>query len=424
MNRLDFSLPNFFRMQWANDESRKIWEPRIAKISSAWQEIELAKGAAIQFISIDNLIDYAKKLSKMGKIAFPVAKSGISSSGYVSKSEPVKNNQFEYRVAAISPEDIHKWANAKDDREIGELLGYPQCCIDFFDKYWNQDKYIDLTWPMVIDTPSNEVILQDVLPENNILLRWLGVRPVSHLPCSFYCAATREIAKDNIEAAGFGFKEEMKWMMELLSIPVNWSAIHGIGEVKTSLFRFCFNTDATGDKYSVSIVSDKKIDLEKGKDIWTDNGFSSLLAMDKAHYEINNFISSAIKDDDEVIDLGCGNGQLLLSLMQHKSIIPNGVDLSPIKISACRARMPKGEFHTMSIFSNYYWRKNYDLALLMPGRLNENSNPHLLIENLHSHVKRILLYTYDGTDPALYFKHFYDWTLVKSSPTMCLLERN
>jgi hypothetical protein len=48
-----------------------------------------------------------------------------------------------------------------------------------------------------------------------------------------------------------GFQQEMDWMHEILSWPVEWSALHGIAEIKTPVLKVSNNTDATAQKYVV-----------------------------------------------------------------------------------------------------------------------------------------------------------------------------
>jgi hypothetical protein len=57
-------------------------------------------------------------------------------------------------------------------------------------------------------------------------------------------------------AAENGFKEEMEWLRQILSWPVEWSALHGIAEIKTPLLKICTKTDATAGKSTVRWVGE------------------------------------------------------------------------------------------------------------------------------------------------------------------------
>src|SRR5262249_31321018 len=75
---------------------------------------------------------------------------------------------------------------------------------------------------------------------------------VPHLPCRFDCVPSVEAA-DRFLALGraAGYAEEMDWLIDMLSWPIEWSALHGIAEIKTPVFKITTMTDATPEKYVV-----------------------------------------------------------------------------------------------------------------------------------------------------------------------------
>jgi len=88
--------------------------------------------------------------------------------------------------------------------------------------------------------------------QTNVLWRWLGIRPVPHLPCSAECVATRSFAEALAEVGRhWEFATEIEWLDEILSWPVEWSALHGIAEIKTPVLKFSTRTDATASRFSV-----------------------------------------------------------------------------------------------------------------------------------------------------------------------------
>ena len=81
-------------------------------------------------------------------------------------------------------------------------------------------------------TPTHIEIPQ--VSKCNILLRWVGPRIVFHLPCSFDCRPTVELADKFTQIArDAGFHQEMDWLEEMLSWHVEWSALNGIAEIMT-----------------------------------------------------------------------------------------------------------------------------------------------------------------------------------------------
>ena len=46
----------------------------------------------------------------------------------------------------------------------------------------------------------------------------------------------------------------MKSLYEILDWQLEWSALHGIAEIKNSLFKISTRTDATPSRYSIKVV--------------------------------------------------------------------------------------------------------------------------------------------------------------------------
>src|SRR5207302_1772102 len=136
------------------------------------------------------------------------------------------------------------------------MLGYPACCYAFFRQVWVEQGLVDTTWPMAVATasPSNGTTIIEVNgpPEANILWRWMGARAVPHLPCRPDCRDTLEFGKKLVEVGReTGYGTEMDWLVEILSWPAEWSALHGIAEIKTPVLKVSTRTDATARKYVV-----------------------------------------------------------------------------------------------------------------------------------------------------------------------------
>ncbi len=117
---------------------------------------------------------------------------------------------------------------------------------------------MDTTWQMAWNTINksmsrpHQIELSGDISENNILLRWLGITPVFHLPCSFSCNHTKLIANNLTQLARCNnFEEEAEWLEEMINWPVEWSALHGIAEIKTPIVKISTCTDATNEKHTI-----------------------------------------------------------------------------------------------------------------------------------------------------------------------------
>ena len=95
-------------------------------------------------------------------------------------------------------------------------------------------------------------------PVTNTLWRRADIAATFHLPCRFDCLDTVRLG-EQLVALGCrsGYSDEMEWLMEILSWPVEWSTLHGIAEIKTPIFRLIIDSVATSYKYTVRIKGDK-----------------------------------------------------------------------------------------------------------------------------------------------------------------------
>src|SRR5206468_4260350 len=135
------------------------------------------------------------------------------------------------------------------------LLAFPVCCRAFFKDIWARQSCLDTTWAMTADAwgaDRGRAATVSGPPGANILWRWMGVRLVPHLPCRFDCGDTLALA-ERLRAVWVeaGFFEELGWAEEILRWPVEWSALHGIAEIKTPILKVATRTDATAGKYLV-----------------------------------------------------------------------------------------------------------------------------------------------------------------------------
>ena len=267
MERLDFTLPEFTRVSWTSDAARRTWEPKLARIAGAWPEIEcqsIASGirpCGIVTLPPGEFLSRARRWAKLGLSTVPLEVGGRPLDPFSGTFAQVESEPpFMFRLVVAGPRDITAFLDAMDaddHREMGRLLGHPPCCHDFFKRVWVDQGLEDTTWPMALATAvpagkAGRTVEVSGPPQANILWRWLGIRAVPHLPCRFDCEATTALADKFLEAArGAGYGQEVAWLLEVLAWPIEWSALHGIAEIKTPVLMVSTRTDATGHKYVV-----------------------------------------------------------------------------------------------------------------------------------------------------------------------------
>lgn len=254
MKRLEFVLPQFTRISWVSDRAREVWKSRLSQITKAWFEIEwmsIISGirlCCLTTVTPEEFVSKAGGWSKQGLTALPLQIQGAE-----------LGRPFGFRIVIGTPQDVSDFQKALevgDNGKIARLLGFPICCNQFFRDTLVEQGLVDTTWPMALGNTSSSEEVRSIEvngpPEANILWRWMGIRAVPHLPCSFHCQPTVEFGKKLIKVGSEnGYKAEMDWLLEILSWPVEWSALHGIAEIKTPILKVSTRTDATPSKYVV-----------------------------------------------------------------------------------------------------------------------------------------------------------------------------
>lgn len=367
-----------------------------------------------------------------------------ASSGYSSKSnEYVEGRAPIYRLAIGRSEILPGFVSAfhsGDNTRIGSLLGFPECCRRQFDFFWPLG-YVDSTLPAAFNSldSMDEARLSNfefqMNPGSNLLLRWLGVRPVFHLPCSFNCSPSSLIAGQLTKVGNSIDSEAMDWLKEMLSWSVEWSLLGGIAEIRLPYFKFVVGSDAVSGKRVVRLTgrtpeatptglrfpyrdpsSVRKQDLRKFElpeqnnlslvDGSVLNGFYSKDVMDQSHDALIESLRKAEagwESSGTVVDLGGGDGTLLARVAECFGL----TDLCCVErdIGKCNRAKSKLGKNGEVINSNLFvlpeiieGSRKFALAILMIGRLTEVSADAASVfwKWLNSKSSCILLYMYNG----------------------------
>lgn len=430
IERLDFRLDDFTRVQWSPEG--QVWEGRFRDVSSSWQGIEIllvaakVKPSSLLVVSPSTLAIISRQASLYDLIALILGRQGVSAS-YAATTVPyVEGQPYDFRVAICTPSLVDHWLHAwehHDDETIGVLLGYPECCRRFFSRYWVDEGFVDTTWLQAANTAevdAGNTINVHPSAACNVTLRHLGLRWVSHLPCSFKCEPTISLVADYAPVIKEGFPEEYRVLSEALQWPVRWSALHGIAEITTPVCRVISRTDATPSKYVVNqhgplypeegargtdfpfrnkTTTAKVLRLDK----WTLNGFGSYESMINAHNTI--LAEAGDMRGKSIIDLGCGTGELLQ--------VYNGIasELHGIDIQADALKKAKKYINVrqMNIYDPEVFNRKFDVAFISVQRFVEDEQWPELLERLKAFTKETVFYSYGEQD---------GWLVIGQSPRL------
>lgn len=341
-------LPEWTRWAWASMVEREYWKFLFDRLSGLRQHIEwlsLIEGvrpALYQHVPSNKLLEKMADAAKHGFVVTPIAQVNVKKDYSAISSAPPEpfdpNAPWEYRVLITKPEVVSRIMDTPDiasnDQVLGEILGYPQCCREFFARTWGAQQ-VDTTWDQYAETGNANGPV-----EANILWRWMGIRWVSHLPCSFQCEATVDIGRKTREAMKkHGFVEEAKIIDMILSWPVRWSGVNGIAEIVGPCIKVSTRTDWAPPTDERRFERTGRYS-KPTREIWEHNGFLNYAGMIQAHAPLIAELKTLLPANGAVIDLGCGNGRLLRTVKLHRMDVSiGGVDTNAEAIKSAQGSL-------------------------------------------------------------------------------------
>ena len=112
-----------------------------------------------------------------------------------------KNEETSKKIKNLHESNIEK----ESEEEIGKLLGYPSCCIKFFiENVYDEKTESKIKKPIYYLTKiKNNSPKQNPFQLNNLYVEYFDKGwenyLISHIPCSFSCKKSQEIAKKTFE---------------------------------------------------------------------------------------------------------------------------------------------------------------------------------------------------------------------------------
>lgn len=263
----------FTRSVWRSAEMESQWADKLTNINNLHNlaEYEMVKQkkrkAGTYHIAPFNYDAEFERLQQDGIIWLPIQRTR-SYSGFSHKhfpTNPGDPNSSVYGVIATTFDDAEAFRQASGYREstntdhntIGELLGFPNCCCQFFTDIW--PTYYDPIWQAAVNTDGVE-ILSDVhirvRGDFRIYqhFRYDGLRVTSHLPCSFSCKESSEIAGVWIDVMMGIDEEATKDMLRLMSMPSKWICYRGVAQIEHPVFVVITNSMPTAKKYTIEFL--------------------------------------------------------------------------------------------------------------------------------------------------------------------------
>jgi hypothetical protein len=269
IDRLAFLPPPSLRTVWASDRAREVWEPRIRRAARAlfdlqWKSVEAGLRRCAMLIIEPGFLATLEDRLKPGRLATTIIRRVPAAPYHGAVREAADNERHQLQIAVGRGGDADALRETLQWDEPGSelsLLGAPECCVEFYRQVWVRDRFADFTWPMAVNTskPTSDPRTVEVNGPAmcSPFWKWLGVRLTYFSPCRFDCPVARQFA-EQILALGDDahFTEEMEWARVLLSWPAEWSALHGLAEVRHPICKVVISTDPTPTIYRVRVRGD------------------------------------------------------------------------------------------------------------------------------------------------------------------------
>src|SRR3989338_3717200 len=153
--------------------------------------------------------------------------------------------------------------NKNDDKAIGQILGYPKCCIDFFIK--NKEKQQKIQNDYILPALNSSEGFKFPF-YNNYAARYFDVTLLSHFPHSFNCKESMQTAKNNLECIKKYSKELANKFEEMLKSPVLYTENDGIFVFKNyklnnGVLQFNEIKSTINNELLISLNKNKKIKI-------------------------------------------------------------------------------------------------------------------------------------------------------------------
>lgn len=256
----DIDTGSYTSLNWKSTESRDNWASWFNRMSQAkaeaeWRSVmdsETDRKAAIIHINNQNRGEWLERVGE-NDLHFREIRHSEPYGGFAHEFSPTTAddpNRITYSVIAEDSDIADKMKEAELEMEseerhdvVGELLGFPDCCRDFFTEDWVKGGIRDPMYEIscnsdsaeMIEDDPNEIIVNDPNIGTNIMWRYFGLSFITHMPCSWECEDSIELARNRYRIMKeSGYDEEADNIHQWLKEPFDWSAYHGQAHIQNS----------------------------------------------------------------------------------------------------------------------------------------------------------------------------------------------
>lgn len=276
-------LDPFENTNWKSAAARDEWAELLDTMSKAktfaeWYSVldpDCARDAAIIHINNYNREKWLRRLGEHDlhyrDIRYSKPYGGFSHKFFPTDEHDPERltyaviGQTEEIVEEMKDAELNGGRHARHDI-VGQHLGFPDCCRSFFNDEWvgegdtYQQRKIDPMYEITCNSGNAERIdgdphtlqVMDPNPGANVLWRYFGWSFVTHLPCSWDCEASIEIARNRYRImAENGYEDAANALYHWLSSPHTWDGLHGICNVRNQYMTAESTTSSYWEKKTI-----------------------------------------------------------------------------------------------------------------------------------------------------------------------------
>jgi len=253
------ALPAGGRISWTSEAARAAWQPRFDATAATWRELEWQsvcaglRPAAIVSVDSNSLAAYTARWDAEALDWVPLEIDLNLDARTHPDRGPIRLS-FAVLRKGLQDSFVEAWNNGRRG-EIAQWLGAPPCCAEAAVRFWRHG-IADPLWHIAMATPSRRtsrrMLELECSPACNILLRAIGIRMLAHVPCRLDCGHSMDLAA-RLQAFGADANcgASLDWTPDILAWPMQWSAWHGLAEIRTPVCRISTATDYSSHRYIV-----------------------------------------------------------------------------------------------------------------------------------------------------------------------------
>jgi uncharacterized protein len=228
------------RISWVSALAREKWEERLQRIADMTEDMTVHAASVIGERCTVRLVPATsfprlQKLAEDHGLSTAILPEDALPRGLRIRPDEEASGVFLAGTTASITAAKSAWKD-RDAQAFRAQLNLPACCLS---RAWEAANGSVATYDATLDLAAS-------IP-THALLGPLGISVLPFEPCRFDCTLALAAAAQWLElAAARGYVSECGWLRECFSWPISWSELHGVTEVKTPLFRMCFQTSSSG----------------------------------------------------------------------------------------------------------------------------------------------------------------------------------